>query len=226
MVRMLSCALVVAWSAVHAHGAMLPVQWDINATIVGVTGPLPEGELENLDVGWSVRLSLQIDGLGELEPLVATEEEFGEARRSLFLAGAFEAEFADNDDLDGYLLVGAGNNIDGSYLPRNFEGGDEADHRLGDLPLFRSRTDDTFDLFFGYFGTSDLLSSLEDFITAPDIDNEPILGAGMALSFQNGTNAFASISSWETTDIPAPGIAAVAVVGVAASMFRRVVQRS
>lgn len=70
----------------------------------------------------------------------ADPESFGETRMSMYIRGSFEAEFSDNvddGDLDGYLLIGKGGDIDGSYLPRNEEG--ESSHRFGDLPEFRAK---------------------------------------------------------------------------------------
>lgn len=63
------------------------------------------------------------------------DEDFGVTRMSMFLVGYFEAEFlndVDLGDLDGYLLIGSGTNVDGAYLPRNLDG--DVTHR--DLPWY------------------------------------------------------------------------------------------
>lgn len=53
------------------------------------------------------------------------------------LSGArFENDDSEIGDLDGYLLVGSGGNIDGAYLPRNYDSC--VTNRLNDLPVFRS----------------------------------------------------------------------------------------
>lgn len=66
---------------------------------------------------------------------------FGDTRTSMFVRGTFEAEFQDeqfNGDLDGYLLVGKAGDIDGSYLPRNYDNDIPNQAEDGDLPLWRS----------------------------------------------------------------------------------------
>ena len=74
------------------------------------------------------------------DPTVPADS-FGVTRMSMFLVGTFEAEFADeqdNGDLDGYLLIGSGNNVDGAYLPRNWDSGEE-DNQFTDLPIQRNK---------------------------------------------------------------------------------------
>jgi len=69
---------------------------------------------------------------------------FGATRMSMFLRGTFEAEFLDevfDGDLDGYLLIGSGNNVDGAYLPRNYD--NDIPGQNADLPLNRSKRAET-----------------------------------------------------------------------------------
>ena len=57
--------------------------------------------------------------------------------RTVYWSGA--EEFMDeifNGDLDGYLLIGSGNNVDGAYLPRNYD--NDIPGQNADLPLRRS----------------------------------------------------------------------------------------
>jgi len=85
------------------------------------------------------------DTEGVLEPLIpssTTDLIFGDQRSSLFIQGCAIVE---NDlssdlgvDLDGYLLLGAGDIINGSYAARNFEitaSGDRDPFQDGDLPV-------------------------------------------------------------------------------------------
>jgi hypothetical protein len=61
----------------------------------------------------------------------------------MFLRGTFEAEFLDeiyNGDLDGYFLIGSGNNVDGAYLPRNYD--NDIPGQNADLPILRSKRTD------------------------------------------------------------------------------------
>lgn len=63
---------------------------------------------------------------------------FGSSRMSMFVCGFFDAEFVEelyNGDLDGYLLIGNGTDINGSYLPRNYD--NEIPGQDADLPLNR-----------------------------------------------------------------------------------------
>jgi hypothetical protein len=65
---------------------------------------------------------------------------FGTTRASLFVRGTFSAEFLDDaysGDLDGYLLIGSQNDIDGAYLPRNYDS-ELCQNRNADLPLLRN----------------------------------------------------------------------------------------
>lgn len=65
---------------------------------------------------------------------------FGETRMSMFIRGTFSADYLDQrflGDLDGYLLIGKDTDIDGSYLPRNYDNGQVGQN--ADLPLRRSK---------------------------------------------------------------------------------------
>ena len=67
-------------------------------------------------------------------------ESFGESRMSMFVVGGFVAEFLDDvfsGDLDGYLLIGKDTDIDGSYLPRNYD--NDLPNQNADLPIRRSK---------------------------------------------------------------------------------------
>jgi hypothetical protein len=67
-------------------------------------------------------------------------ESFGETRMSMFVIGSFGATFTSQKylgDLDGYLLIGKGGDIDGSYLPRNYD--NDIPNQNQDLPLWRSK---------------------------------------------------------------------------------------
>ncbi len=67
-------------------------------------------------------------------------ESFGDTRMSMFVVGTFSATFLDevfNGDLDGYLLIGRDNDVDGSYLPRNYD--NDIPGQNADLPLRRSK---------------------------------------------------------------------------------------
>lgn len=77
------------------------------------------------------------------DPTVPSDS-FGAARSSMFLRGGFEAEFLDDiyaGDLDGYLLIGSGNNVDGAYLPRNYD--NDIPNQNADLPIRRSKRGET-----------------------------------------------------------------------------------
>lgn len=45
-------------------------------------------------------------------------------------------QFPESEDLDGYLLIGDDSDIDGSYLPRNYD--NEIPNQNADLPIRRS----------------------------------------------------------------------------------------
>jgi hypothetical protein len=71
---------------------------------------------------------------------VVDPESFGDTRMSMFVVGNFVAEFTDDifsGDLDGYLLIGKDTDIDGSYLPRNYD--NDIPGQNADLPLRRSK---------------------------------------------------------------------------------------
>lgn len=72
---------------------------------------------------------------------------FGDLRSSMFLVGCVIDEDGLNAfgaDLDGYLLIGAGDNINGSYLSRNEEGVRYAD-QTGDLPVLFDKAAPNYD---------------------------------------------------------------------------------
>jgi hypothetical protein len=76
------------------------------------------------------------------DPTVPADS-FGVTRSSMFLRGSFEAEFLDeiySGDLDGYFLIGSGNNVDGAYLPRNYD--NDIPGQNADLPILRSKRAD------------------------------------------------------------------------------------
>ncbi len=79
--------------------------------------------------------------------LFASDEE---GRISLFVVGCFTPEFQDifDGDLDGYLLIGDNGDIDGSYLPRNYD--NEIHGQDCDLPIRRNKAD-TFNIIQGTF---------------------------------------------------------------------------
>ena len=65
---------------------------------------------------------------------------FGETRMNMFVVGSFNATFFDEifaGDLDGYLLIGKEGDVDGSYLPRNYD--NDIPGQNADLPLRRSK---------------------------------------------------------------------------------------
>jgi hypothetical protein len=71
---------------------------------------------------------------------VVAAEDFGTTRSNMFVRGTFEAIYSDDvfaGDLDGYLLIGKGGDIDGSYLPRNYD--NDMPGQNADLPLARSK---------------------------------------------------------------------------------------
>jgi hypothetical protein len=84
---------------------------------------------------------------GDYEPIVPEPDDasvdpasFGETRLSMFVRGTFSATYNDevaNGDLDGYLLIGKDTDIDGSYLPRNYD--NNISGQNADLPLRRSK---------------------------------------------------------------------------------------
>lgn len=73
---------------------------------------------------------------GMLSGLFGSDEE---GRMSLFVVGCFTPEFQDifDGDLDGYLLIGNDVDVDGSYLPRNYD--NEIPNQNCDLPIRRSK---------------------------------------------------------------------------------------
>jgi hypothetical protein len=128
---------------------------DVSANIYNENGELYTAEFPELDSRNQYTWLLIDDvengvtgffGMGDHEDTVivpepASEEngEFGMTRMSMFVNGTYEATFTDEraiGDLDGYLLIGKGGDIDGSYLPRNYDNGTNQD---ADLPLFRSK---------------------------------------------------------------------------------------
>jgi hypothetical protein len=67
-------------------------------------------------------------------------DSFGTTRMSMFVVGSFTATFSDdvfNGDLDGYLLIGKDSDIDGAYLPRNYD--NDIPGQNADMPLRRSK---------------------------------------------------------------------------------------
>jgi hypothetical protein len=70
----------------------------------------------------------------------APVESFGTTRMSMFIRGTFEADslaLIDGGDLDGYLLLGRQDSIDGAYLPRNYDNFDPNPNQAADLPINR-----------------------------------------------------------------------------------------
>jgi hypothetical protein len=75
----------------------------------------------------------------DTDVLIPTNDEgdlvFGDLRSSMFIVGCIietDSLSASGADLDGYLLIGAGANINGSYTARNMEPGVD---QIGDLPI-------------------------------------------------------------------------------------------
>lgn len=65
---------------------------------------------------------------------------FGLYRSNMFVVGSFLASYDDevnSGDLDGYLLIGKGGDIDGAYLPRNYD--NDLPGQNADLPLNRGK---------------------------------------------------------------------------------------
>ena len=86
--------------------------------------------------------------------IAATGSLFGsdeEGRMSLFVVGCFTPEFQDiyDGDLDGYLLIGSGGNIDGSYLPRNYD--NDIPNQNCDLPIRRQKRAEGYNVVQGTF---------------------------------------------------------------------------
>jgi hypothetical protein len=66
---------------------------------------------------------------------------FGDYRMSMFVNGTWPAKYLEElylGDLDGYMLIGNGADINGSYLPRNYD--NDIPGQNADLPLHRSKT--------------------------------------------------------------------------------------
>jgi hypothetical protein len=66
---------------------------------------------------------------------------FGDYRMSMFVNGTWPAKYLEElylGDLDGYMLIGNGADINGSYLPRNYD--NDIPDQNADLPLHRSKT--------------------------------------------------------------------------------------
>jgi hypothetical protein len=66
--------------------------------------------------------------------------EFGVTRSSMFVVGNFVAAWSEqinSGDLDGYMLIGHGTDIDGSYLPRNYD--NDVTNQDASLPIQRSK---------------------------------------------------------------------------------------
>jgi len=63
---------------------------------------------------------------------------YGDTRTNLFIRGDYVAGYRGEQlaDLDGYLLIGRGGNIDGAYLPRNYDNDTASQDQ--DLPLWRN----------------------------------------------------------------------------------------
>lgn len=64
------------------------------------------------------------------------QDDFGASRSSAFVLGTFVPEFVDDHysgDLDGYLLVGSLADVDGAYLPRNYD--NDIPTMNADLPI-------------------------------------------------------------------------------------------
>ena len=101
--------------------------------------------INDVDAGVVALFDMTEDANGEfVVPAPANPEvpadSFGQTRMSMFVVGNFEAEFANDvfsGDLDGYLLIGKGGDIDGSYLPRNYD--NDIPGQNADLPLSRSK---------------------------------------------------------------------------------------
>lgn len=78
------------------------------------------------------------DGTSDVEGNLG-DSAFCTTRKSMFVRGTFEDEYLGdvvNEDLDGYLLIGSGPNVDGSYLPRNYD--NDIPGQNADLPLRRN----------------------------------------------------------------------------------------
>ena len=74
-----------------------------------------------------------------------------QGRMSMFVVGCFTPEFQDiyDGDLDGYLLIGSSNTVDGSYLPRNYDQ-DSAGEDCG-LPIRYDKQPGPFNVLAGTF---------------------------------------------------------------------------
>jgi len=112
----------------------------------------------------------------------------------MFVRGCFTPEFEDiyDNDLDGYLLIGGGAGIDGSYLPRNYDSdipGEDCD-----LPVRFDKVDGEFDVLQGTF-----------FELRFEVDNTSTVGGGplnapgtrVVLNFPEGLVPYASSNPCE-----------------------------
>lgn len=107
---------------------------------------------------------------------------------SMFVTGEFSAAFPmDDGDLDGYLLIGSGDtaNIDGSYLPRNYNNDSEFEQGA-DLPL-RRREGSGDDVLWVVNQKNGQLRLTRHGLTNPGLDQTITLGtigSGSLLGFQ------------------------------------------
>ena len=65
---------------------------------------------------------------------------FGQTRMSLFVIGTHQAQFLDDlfaSDIDGYFSYGTGTQVQGNFLPRNFD--NEKINQNTDLPIRRAK---------------------------------------------------------------------------------------
>lgn len=107
-----------------------------------------------------------LTNLGLLLMAVCSFASDQEGRMSLFVVGCFTPEFQDifDGDLDGYLLIGDDGDIDGSYLPRNYD--NEVPNQNCDLPIRRSKDGD-YNVIKGTFVECQFL-----------VDNSSTVGGG------------------------------------------------
>lgn len=108
-----------------------PSSFTTNVPIQNVGGQSPTVTITFYDANGN-----QVDG-----NYCGTPQDFGTTRMSMFVVGAFDAEFADDifdGDLDGYLLIGslATGSVDGAYLPKNYD--NDIPGQNADIPLWRN----------------------------------------------------------------------------------------